>query len=120
MNIEDDMAVSHDLPNPKSPTPTKPTEEISPEKNSHDVVFTRTTYTTPGASIVLTKRITKEESPSLEKGKAKLDLGSYSSFSAGDVYAGYLSRLHSSHDTEAGLVNLMKELFEVNTEILLI
>ena len=62
---------------------------------------------------MLAKHSAKEESPSFEKGQAKVDLESYSSFSAGDVYASYLSRLHTSRDMEAGLVQLMKQKYEV-------
>ena len=70
MDTEVSSVASHDPPSPKSPTPAKPTEVISPEKNSDDVTITGTAYTTSGASSVLAKHSTKEESPSLEKGKA--------------------------------------------------
>jgi hypothetical protein len=88
-------------------------QEIPLEKDSDDVTITRTAYTAPGASTVLAKHGTKEESPSLDKGKAKLDLESYAALSASDIHAVYLNRLHTSRDLEAGLVNLMKECYEV-------
>ena len=62
---------------------------------------------------MLAKHSTKEGSPSLKKGKARLDLESYAALSVSDVHAGYLNRLHTSRDLEAGLVNLMKECYEV-------
>ena len=62
---------------------------------------------------MLAKHSAKEETPSLEKGKAELDLENYSSFSATKLHTGYLSRLYTSHDMEAGLVNLMNQKYEV-------
>ena len=113
MDTELNPAASHDPPSPKSPTPPKPAEEIPLEKDSDDVTITGTAHTTPGASTVLAKHDTKEESPSLDKGKAKLELESYAALSASDLHADYLNRLHTSHDLDAGLVNLMKERYEV-------
>ena len=45
-----------------------------------------------------------------------LDLESYAQFNAHEIHAGYLNRLHTSRDFEAGLVNLMKERFGVTIE----
>ena len=64
---------------------------------------------------VLSKHSAKEEFSAAEKGKWKLDLQSYAQFNAHEIHAGYLNRLHTSRDFEAGLVNLMKERFEVST-----
>lgn len=113
MNIEVNPAAHQDPPSPKSPTPPKPTNKVPPEKDSDNITITGMAYTAPGASTVLTKHSAKEESPALEKGKAKLHLDSYSSFSPCDIYAGYLSRLNTSRDMEAGLVQLMKQKYEV-------
>ena len=113
MDLELNPAASHDPPSPKPPTPQEPTEEIPLDKNSGDVTITRIAYSAPGASTVLAKHDTKEESLSLYKGKTKMDLESYAAFSASDIHAGYLSHLHTSCDLEAGLVNLMKERYEV-------
>ena len=41
-------------------------------------------------------------------------MDSYAHFSAQDVHSGYLNRLYTSRDFEAGLVNLMKKRYEVN------
>jgi hypothetical protein len=113
MDTELNPTASHDSPSPRSSTPPKLAEEIPLEKDSDDVTITGTAHTAPGASTVLAKHNTKEESPSSEKGKAKLDLESYAVFSASEIHAGYLNRLHTSRDLEASLVNLMKERYEV-------
>lgn len=106
MNLE--TAEEHEPPRPSR---VQTSQGVHAEKDADDVIVTGTGYTMPGASTVLTKH--KEESPSLEKNKAKLDLQDYATFSASELHAGYLSRLHTSRDMEAGLVNLMKKKYEV-------
>jgi hypothetical protein len=113
MNTDVNPVHSHDAPSPKPTSRAQSIEEIPLEKNSNNIAITKMAYTAPGVSTVLDKHSTKEESPSLEKGKAKLDLESYSSFNTSEVYVGYLSRLHTSRDMEAGLVHLMKQKYEV-------
>ena len=93
----------------KPPSPVKPVEE------AEDVVVTSTNYNEPGNPTVLAKHSAKEEFLASEKSKWKLDLESYAQFNAHEIHAGYLNRLHTSLDFEAGLVNLMKERFEVST-----
>ena len=107
--IVDPMGV--DPPSTKPPSPTKPAEE-----EAEDIVVTGIGYTEPSNPTVLSKHSAKEEFSAADKGKWKLDLESYASFSASEIHSGYLSRLHTSQDMEAGLVNLMKERFEVNTQ----
>ena len=84
MDTDVNPAASHDLPSPKLPSPAKSTNK-SPA--AEDVTVTGSAFKAPEVSQVLTKCSTKEEIPSLEKGKAKLDLESYLPFSAGDVYS---------------------------------
>ena len=91
MDTEVNPTAIHDPPSPKPTSPAQSTEEIPP-KNSDDITITGTAYVAPGASTMLAKHSTKEESPSLEKGKAKLDLADYSSYSASEINARYLSR----------------------------
>ena len=94
MNVE-----PADAPEPPSP----------PQIQAHqdaDITVTRT-----GASTILTGH--REEPPSTEKNKAKLDLQDYAAFSISELHSGYLSRLHANRDMEAGLVNLMKDKYEV-------
>ena len=47
------------------------------------------------------------------KGKGKTDLSSFVNLSAQELHSGFLNRLYTSRDYEAGLVNLMKERYEV-------
>ena len=94
----------------KPPSPIKPAEE-----KTDDVVVSDFGFTAPSQPTVLSKHNTKEEIPAEDKGKWKVDLESYTHFSAQDLHSGYLNRLYTSHDFEVGLVNLMKELYEVNT-----
>ncbi|XBH55728.1 hypothetical protein VPH35_077752 [Triticum aestivum] len=91
----------------KPPSPTKPVEE-----EAEEVVVIGTGYAEPMNPTVLAKHSAKEEFLATDKGKWKLDLESYASFNASEIHVGYLSRLHTSRDMEAGLVNLMKERFE--------
>ena len=63
--------------NPLSPilasSPAKATEDIpSYEKKNKDITITGAAYKTPETSNVLTKHISKEETPSFEKGKVKI------------------------------------------------
>ena len=92
----------------KPPSPVKPVEE------AEDVVVTSTNYNEPGNPTVLAKHSAKEEFSASEKSKWKLDLESYAQFNAQEIHAGYLNRFHTSCDFKVGLVNLMKERFEVS------
>ena len=92
----------------KPPSPVKPAEE----KND-DVVNTGFGYTAPGNPTVLSKHSAKEEISADDKGKWKADLESYAQFDAQEIHSGYLNHLYTSRDVEAGLVNLMKERYEV-------
>ena len=58
--------------------------------------------------------LSKEELSAMEKGKWKTDLSSYAHLNAQDIHSGFLNRLYTSRDFEAGLVNMMKERYEVN------
>ena len=50
----------------------------------------------------------------MDKGKWKSELSNYTNLSAEDLHSGFLNRLYTSRDFEAGLVGLMKERYEVN------
>jgi len=102
------MDVEPDIPKP--PSPIKPVEE----KND-DVVVTGVGFTAPAQPTVLSKHNAKEELSAEDKGKWKVDLESYTHFSAQDIHSGYLNFLYTSRDFEADLINLMKERYEVNT-----
>ena len=85
------------------------------DDNTDDVVVTGVGYTTPGNPIALSKHSAKEEFSAVNKGKCKTDLSSYAHLNAPDLHSGYLNRLYTSRNYEAGLVNLMKERYEVNS-----
>ncbi|XP_044335569.1 uncharacterized protein [Triticum aestivum] len=48
----------------------------------------------------------------MDKGKWKSKLSNYTNLSAEDLHSGFLNRLYTSRDFEAGLVGLMKERYE--------
>nr|XP_040245583.1 vegetative cell wall protein gp1-like [Aegilops tauschii subsp. strangulata] len=91
----------------KPPSPAKPAEE-----KTDDVVVTGFGYTAPGNPTVLSKHSAKEEISVEDKGKWNVDLESYTNFSAQYIHSGYLNRLYTSRDFEAGLDNLMNERYE--------
>ena len=96
----------------KLPSPNKVADD-----KTDDVVVTGVSYTAPGKPTALSKHSAKEEISAVDKGKWKVDLESYAQFGAQEIHSGYLSRLYTSRDFEAGLVNLMKERYEVNIAI---
>ena len=99
--------VAHD---DKPPSPTKAVDD-----KTEDVIVTGVGYTAPGNPTVLSKHSAKEELSAIDKGKWKADLESYAHLSAQDIHSGFLNRLYTSRDYEAGLLNMMKERYEVNT-----
>ena len=107
-------------PSPAANVPSPAKENINPSSPSKDddVVVTGTTYTAPGNPVVLSKHTAKDEFAFMNKGKSKTDLSDYADLSAQDLHSGFLNRLFTSRDYEAGLVNLMKERYEVNRWIL--
>ena len=71
-------------------------------------------HTAPGNPAALSKHSAKEEFDAVDKGKWKTDLSIYAHLNAQDIHSGYLKRLYISRDYAVGLVNLMKERYEVN------
>ena len=90
---------------------------LSPAKNTEgqgdDVIITGMGHNSPGHPIILAQHSGKEEQAAREKGKRSSDLSNYAHLSAEELHSGFLNRLHSNRDYEAGLVNLMKERYEV-------
>ena len=82
---------------PKPPSPIKPAEE-----KTDDVIVTGFGFIALGQPTALSKHNAKEEISVEDKGKWKVDLESYTHFSAKDIHSGYLNRLYISHDFEAG------------------
>ncbi|XP_040244317.2 uncharacterized protein [Aegilops tauschii subsp. strangulata] len=113
MDTEANPADNRDPPSPiPSSTPVQITEEAPLKENTDDVAIIGASQTTPKTSTVLDRHSAKEESPPPEKGKTKLELPNYEALSAEEVYAGYLSRLNTSRDMEASLVQIMKQKYE--------
>ena len=93
----------------KLPSPTKVADD-----NTDDVMVTGVSYTAPGNPTALSKHSAKDEFSAIDRGKWKADLESYAHLSAQDIHSGFLNHLYTSRDYEAGLVNMMKERYEVN------
>ena len=89
----------------------------TPEKAAGDkedeAIITGIGHTSPAHPVVLAKHSNKEEHDAMEKGKWSTDLSSYAHFSAQELHSGFLNCLHTNRDYEAGLLNLMKERYEV-------
>ena len=62
---------------------------------------------------VLIKFTSKDEPPVSRKGKARLELPNFEDLSLDELHEGYLTRLSTSHNMEAGMVRMMKKKFEV-------
>ncbi|XP_044406310.1 uncharacterized protein [Triticum aestivum] len=69
-------------------------------------------HSSPGHPIILAQHSAKEECAARGKGKWSTGLSSYAHLSVEELHSGFLNRLHSNRDYEAGLVNLMKERYE--------
>ena len=83
------------------------------ESKDDDVVITGVGRSEPGNPVTLTKHTIKEDFSALNKGKWDVELETYAALSAQDLHSGYLNRLYTSRDYEAGLVKLMRDKFEV-------
>lgn len=79
------------------------------------MVITGFGHTTPGNPVALSKHSAKEGFTAMDKGKWNTDLSRCAHLNAQELHSGYLNRLYTSCDYEAGLVNLMKEPYEVTS-----
>ncbi|XP_048554519.1 cell surface glycoprotein 1-like isoform X2 [Triticum urartu] len=107
----DDKPVSPVKDTDKPPTPVKAADD-----KEDDVVITGIGHTTPGNPVALSKHTAKGELSAIGKGKWNTDLSSYAHLNAQDIHSGFLNRLYTSRDYEAGLVNLMRERYECYEE----
>ena len=98
-------------------TPSTPARTAGDQEG--DVIITGMSHNSPGHPVILAKHSAKEERAAMEKGKWSTDLSSYAHLSAQELHSGFLNHLHSNHDYEAGLVNLMKERYEVFSSLFL-
>ena len=101
--------------NPMKDTEIPSSSTKNPEGQGDDVIITRTGHNSPGHPVILAQHSAKEEQIARDKGKWSSDLSNYAHLNADELHSGFLNRLHSNRDYEAGLVNLMKERYEVNS-----
>ena len=87
----------------------------NPEGQGDDAIIIGAGHSSPGHPIILAQHSAKEEQIARDKGKWSSDLSNYAHLNADELHSGFLNRLHSNRDYEAGLVNLMKERYEVNS-----
>ena len=104
----------------KSTSPSKSTDKLTAPMQTGDakddeVVITGIGHTEPSNPVALSKHTAKEEFAAFGKGKWNVDLATYAALNAQDIHSGYLNRLYTSHDYEAGLVNMMKDKYEVTS-----
>ena len=98
---------------PAKPT-DKPTAPVQTGGTKDDeVVITGTGHTEPNNPVALSKHSAREEFAAFGKGKWNADLTTYAALNTQDIHSGYLNRLYTSRDYEAGLVNMMKDKYEV-------
>jgi len=100
--------------------PAKPTDKpTAPVQtggtNDDEVVITGTGHTEPSNPVALSKHSAKEELAAFGKGKWNADLTAYAALNAQDIHSGYLNRLYTNRAYEAGLVNMMKDKYEVTS-----
>jgi hypothetical protein len=99
----------------RTANPVKETENVVPSSQVADdeVNITRENNKAPEASIVLAKITTKGDPAASEKWKVKLELSNIQDLSADGLRQGYLSRLSTSRDMEASMVNMVKRKYVV-------
>ena len=100
-------------PSKPADTPTAPTQ--TGESKDDDVVITGVVHSEPGNPVALAKHTVKEDFSAMNKGKWDVDLETYAALSARDLHSGYLNRLYTSGDYEAGMVKMMRDKFEVTS-----
>ena len=106
--------------NEKSRSPSKPADKPAAptqtgESKDDDVVITGVGRFEPGNPVALAKHTVKEDFSAMNKGKLDVELETYAALNAQDLHSGYLNRLYTSRDYEAGLVNMMRDKFEVTS-----
>ena len=93
--MEDDpTGHATDPPSPAKAADKPPSPAKAADDQSNDVIVTGVGHTTPGNPIALS---------------------SYAHLNAQEIHNGFLNRLYTSRDYEAGLVGLVMERYEVNT-----
>ena len=87
----------------------------NPEGQGDDIIITGAGHSSPSHPVILAQHSAKEEQIARDKGKWSSDLSNYAHLNADELHSSFLNRHHSNWEYEAGLVNLMKERYEVNS-----
>ena len=86
-----------------NPSATGPSSSANlPTPSAPDVLITGSRFVEPGNPTVLARHTTKQEA--LEKQKVRFDISHYDHLNANDILSGYLSHVHSSHDSNIEMV----------------
>ena len=104
-----------DTANPPSPARVTVNPPNPSKCDDDDVVITGFGHFEPGNPIALSKHSAKDELTAFGKGKWNADLATYAALNPQDLHSGYLNWLYTSREYEAGLVNMMKDKYEVNS-----
>ena len=100
-----------------SPTPAAEGMVLSSPQATEEVIITGASLKTLESSTTLAKLATKDEPVASEKGKAKLELPNLEELSTSDLHEAYLTRLSTSRELEASMVNALKRKYEVMKNI---
>ena len=85
------------------PSTIEPSSSANPpETHGDDVLITGTRFVEPGNPTVLARHSAKQEV--MERRKVRFDVAHYAQLSNSEVLSGYLSQVHSSHDSEIEMV----------------
>ena len=102
-----------------NPSTTGPSSSANPPSSSvQDVLIIGSRFVEPGNPTVLARHTAKQEA--LEKQKVCFDISHYDHLNANDILSGYLSHVHSSHDSEIEMVKQLQLKYEVCSSDLLI
>ena len=95
-----------------NPSTTGPSSSANPPATyDSDVLITGGRFVEPGNPTVLARHSAKQGA--LEKQKVQFDISHYAHLSISDVLSGYLSHVHSSHDSEIEMVKQLQLKYEV-------
>ena len=106
------------LPDPSAdettidPSSIEPSSLANPlQTHGGDILITGTRFVEPGNPTILARHSAKQEV--MERQKVRFDVSHYAHLSISEVLSGYLSQVHSSHDSENEMVKQMHQKYEV-------
>ena len=95
-----------------NPSATGPSSSANPPSPStQDVLITGRRFVEPGNPTVLALHTAKQEA--LERQKVRFDVAHYDHMNANDILSGYLSHVHSNHDSEIEMIKQLQLKYEV-------